>query len=87
MCDSSANHTLVESNNCDNRITSIEFLGTEGNFKKQNDINSLGEPYDYGSVMHYGPTFFSKNGKPTIEQLKKGVSYHCYGPFAHQARI
>ncbi len=23
--------------------------------------------YDYGSIMHYGTHFFSKNGKPTIE--------------------
>ncbi|XP_069371240.1 uncharacterized protein [Paralichthys olivaceus] len=35
------------------------------NFDKL-DSNNLNVPYDYSSVMHYGPTDFSKNGLNTI---------------------
>ena len=52
--------------------------GYAGNFRKYSasSIDSLGTAYDYGSVMHYGAKYFSKNEKPTIEvkKLKAGVS-------------
>ncbi|CAH3027830.1 unnamed protein product, partial [Porites evermanni] len=48
--------------------------GQENNFDKfaQGKILHLGEPYDYGSIMHYGTHAFSSNGKPTITTLQTG---------------
>ncbi|XP_027042927.1 zinc metalloproteinase nas-4-like [Pocillopora damicornis] len=45
------------------------------NFMKVNHINSLEEPYDFDSVMHYGRTFFSKKGRPTLFPRKKGIEF------------
>lgn len=46
----------------------------ENNFDKfaQGKILHLGEPYDYGSILHYGTHAFSSNGKPTITTLQTG---------------
>ncbi|KAK2565184.1 Blastula protease 10 [Acropora cervicornis] len=49
-------------------------LGKENNFRKSNSINSLGTPYDYGSIMHYRANAFSKNGQPTIIPKRAGVT-------------
>jgi len=41
------------------------------NFKKftSSQIQHLGEPYDYSSIMHYPAKALSKNGRVTIERL------------------
>jgi hypothetical protein len=49
-----------------------------GQFRKvsASAIESAGEAYDIGSVMHYGPTAFSRNGQPTITR-RNGQSYQA----------
>uniref|UniRef100_A0A6P4EW25 Metalloendopeptidase n=1 Tax=Drosophila rhopaloa TaxID=1041015 RepID=A0A6P4EW25_DRORH len=44
------------------------------NHDNTTDWHDFGEGYDYESVMHYVPTAFSNNGKPTIVALKDGSS-------------
>jgi len=47
------------------------------NFEKFNAsiVTSFGVPYDYESIMHYGPYAYSKNGWPTIETKVSHMLY------------
>jgi len=51
------------------------FSGREHNFEKRRagTITSFGVPYDYDSIMHYGPYAFTRNGNrtitPTVSQM------------------
>ncbi|KAL9181972.1 hypothetical protein ACHAXT_012315 [Thalassiosira profunda] len=53
--------------------------GRENNFAKQTAVDSLGSPYDYGSLMHYSPTAFSSNGSPTIVATRTLESWEIMG--------
>ena len=43
------------------------------NFEIDQSIDSLGTPYDYESIMHYGPYDFTKDGNQTIASKPPGV--------------
>ena len=42
-------------------------------FRIIDEVDSLGTPYDYDSIMHYPIDTWSKNGEPTIAALDNHV--------------
>jgi len=50
--------------------------GQEKNFNKYNtsEVDTLGQPYDYGSIMHYGPHVFALPHTITITPKIPGMT-------------
>ena len=47
--------------------------GTENNFQKETNVNSLGVTYDFNSIMHYSAFTLTKNGQVTISTKEKDL--------------
>ena len=67
------------------KLYSIDYLrlnysnlvsGKENNFAMLNneEVNSLGEPYDFASIMHYAPSLFSKAKTSNVIIPKVNIS-------------
>lgn len=63
--------SLPKCGRIDSNTNKSLYKGLEANFEKASSgsTNTFGVPYDYGSVMHYSSSAFSKNGQPTIVAL------------------
>ena len=59
-------HTRPDRDNYVNVVWDRIIEGKEFNFEIYEDSVQTHGEYDYGSIMHYGADFFSRDGKPTI---------------------
>ncbi len=59
------NHVNVLFDNIDKRST----FNFDQRIRTGDDLGH----YDYGSIMHYGAFFFSRNGRPTLETMPPGI--------------
>ena len=59
-------HDMINKKYLNNVSTGMRY---NFNKKSTSQIDSMGSPYDYRSIMHYGSMFFSNNGRPTITDL------------------
>ena len=49
--------------------------GFESNFDKETDVNSLGVPYDFNSIMHYSASAFAERNTYTISTKEKDIPF------------
>ncbi|KAL3313693.1 Dorsal-ventral patterning tolloid-like protein 1, partial [Cichlidogyrus casuarinus] len=65
-------HTRPDRDDHVDILTENVIPGQEFNFKKMDpgEVNSLGEPYDFNSIMHYAESTFAKSNLPKDRTLR-----------------